>query len=52
VWKLTHFTKKFHDALPEDIKREAKLQKRAAKLGNSPGVYRVTKTTIVIAFVN
>jgi tRNA A-37 threonylcarbamoyl transferase component Bud32 len=46
------FTKKFHDALPEDIKHEAQLQKRAAKLGISPGVHRVTKTTIVMENMN
>ena len=42
------FVKKFTEVPMEQIKHEAQLQKRAAELGLSPGVRRITKNTIVM----
>ena len=42
------FTKKFTDTSPEEVRREAKLQKRAANRGLSPAIRRVTKNSITM----
>jgi tRNA A-37 threonylcarbamoyl transferase component Bud32 len=42
-----HFIKRFPNTPVEEIKREAMLQRRAAKKGMSPNVIRCTKKTIV-----
>ena len=42
------FVKKFTNVEPAEVKREAKLQKRAANIGLSPVVHRVTRNTITM----
>ncbi len=42
------YVKKFTDVSPEEVKREAQLQKRAAELGLSPVVHRFNKNSITM----
>lgn len=44
-----HFVKRFSPETPyQDIRREARFQRRAAALGFAPSVLRCTRTTIVM----
>jgi len=49
---MAHFVKRFKDTPYEDIRREARFQRKAAQIGISPQVIRCTKHTIVMEHMN